>query len=313
MVKYSGFPTGSVNAGYPGGFAEMVLESTQQAVVILEKSHRRIVYVNPAFVTMTGYAVDEIKGRSLFDFRSSRHNTAFLKQIWRALEEKSYWTGEIWGRRRNGETYPALHTISSIFNGRGQVTHYVSMFSDISALKRQQANLGYLAYHDSLTGLPNRMMLIDRLEHALRAHLRNKMQLAVLFIDLDGFKAINDTLGHAIGDQLLQVTAERFQSLLRSGDTVARLGGDEFVILIESCRSREGIVHIAEKLIATIAAPLHLDGHELEVRGSIGIAVAPQDGQGTDAIMAAADQAMYRVKTKQGNDFCFFDGSVDNH
>ena len=139
------------------------------------------------------------------------------------------------------------------------------------------------------------------------------MQLAVMFIDLDGFKAINDTLGHAIGDQVLQVTAKRFQSLLRSGDTVARLGGDEFVIMTESCRSREGIVRIAEKLIATIAAPLHLDGHELEVRGSIGIAVAPKDGQDTERIMAAADQAMYRVKAKQGNDFCFFDGSIDNH
>jgi diguanylate cyclase (GGDEF)-like protein/PAS domain S-box-containing protein len=313
MVKYSGFPTGSVDDRYPGGFAEMVLESTQQAVIVLEKNHRRIVYVNPAFVTMTGYAVDEIKGRSLFDFRSSRHNKAFFKQIWRTLEEKGHWSGEVWGRRKSGETYPALHTISSVFNSSGRVTHYVSMFCDITALKRQQANMGYLAYHDSLTGLPNRMMLIDRLEHALRSHLRNKMQLAVLFIDLDGFKAINDTLGHAIGDQLLQVTAKRFQSLLRSGDTVARLGGDEFVIVAESCRSREGIVRIAEKLIATIAAPLHLDGHELEVRGSIGIAVAPQDGQDTERIMAAADQAMYRVKTKQGNDFCFFDGSMDNH
>jgi diguanylate cyclase (GGDEF)-like protein/PAS domain S-box-containing protein len=311
MVKYNGFPTESGDEGYPGGFAETVLESTQQAVVIVDKNQRRIVYVNPAFVATTGYAVDEIKGRSLFDFRSSRHNTAFFRQIWRALEEKGHWMGEIWGRRKNGETYPALHTISPIFNGRGRVTHYVSMFSDISALKRQQANLGYLAYHDPLTGLPNRLMLVDRLEHALRSHIRNKMQLAVLFIDLDGFKAINDTLGHAIGDQLLQAISERFQSLLRSGDTVARLGGDEFVIVIESCRSREGIVRIAQKLIATIAEPLHLDGHELEVRGSIGIAVAPHDGHDPEAILDAADQAMYRVKMKRGNDFRFFDEGPD--
>jgi len=311
MVRYDGFPIESGEAEYQDGFAETVLESTHQAVSYVNKSQRRIVYVNPAFVAITGYAIDEIKGRSLFDFRSSRHNKAFFRQIWRSLEEHGHWSGEIWGRRRNGETYPSLHTISPIFNSRGRVTHYVSMFSDITVLKRQQANLGFLAYHDPLTGLPNRLMLIDRLEHALRSHIRNKMQLAVLFIDLDGFKAINDTLGHAIGDQLLQVISERLQALLRSGDTVARLGGDEFVVLIESCRWREGIVYIAEKVIAAIAEPLHLNGYELEVRGSIGIAVAPQDGQDPDAILDAADQAMYRVKTKQGNDFCFFDEGPD--
>ena len=311
MVKYSGFPTELADEAYPGGFAETVLESSQQAVVIMEKSQRRIVYVNPAFVATTGYAVDEIKGRLLFDFRSSRHNTAFFKQIWSSLEEKGYWSGEIWGRRKSGETYPALHTISSVFNSSGRVTHYVSMFCDITALKRQQADMGYLAYHDPLTGLPNRLMLVDRLEHALHSHIRNKMQLAVMFIDLDGFKAINDTRGHAIGDQLLRQTSERFQSLLRSGDTVARLGGDEFVIVVESCRSREAIVRIAEKLITTIAEPLHINGYELEVRGSIGIAIAPQDGQDPEAIMEAADQAMYWVKTKQGNDFCFFDEGQD--
>jgi len=308
MVKYNGFPTEAGNEDYPGGFAETVLESTHQAVVVVDKERRVIVYVNPAFVAVTGYTADEIRGRSLFDFRSSRHNKAFFRQIWRSLEEHGYWSGEIWGRRKNGETYPSLHTVSAIFNSRrGRVTHYVSMFTDISALKRQQASLGHLAYHDSLTGLPNRLMLVDRLEHALRAHIRNKMQMAVLFIDLDGFKGINDSLGHAIGDRLLQVIAERLQSLLRSGDTVARLGGDEFVIVIESCRSREGVVHIARKLLAAIAEPLRVNGHELEVRGSIGIAIAPQDGQDPDEIMNAADQAMYRVKTQQGGDFCFFD------
>jgi diguanylate cyclase (GGDEF)-like protein/PAS domain S-box-containing protein len=312
-VKYSGFPTASGDEDYPGGFAETVLESTQQAVVIVDKHQRRIVYVNPAFLVTTGYSVNEVKGKSLFDFRSGRHNTAFFRQIWRSLEEKGYWSGEIWGRRKNGETYPSLHTISPIFNSAGRVTHYVSMFSDITALKRQQANLGHLAYHDPLTGLPNRLMLVDRLDHALRAHIRNKMNLAVLFMDLDGFKLINDRLGHAIGDQLLQMISERLQALLRSGDTVARLGGDEFVVVIESCRSRAGIVRIAEKLIETIAEPLHIDGHELEVRVSIGIAVAPQDGQDTDTIMDAADQAMYRVKTRQGGDFCFFDESPGNY
>jgi diguanylate cyclase (GGDEF)-like protein len=187
------------------------------------------------------------------------------------------------------------------------------MFSDISALKRQQANLGHLAYHDPLTGLPNRLMLVDRLEHALRSHIRNQMQLAVLFVDLDGFKAINDQLGHAIGDRLLQATAERFQSVLRSGDTLVRLGGDEFVIVIESCRSRAGIVRIAEKLIAVTAEPLRIEAHDIEVRGSIGIAIAPQDGKDPDEIVNAADQAMYRVKTEKGGGaYWFFDECSKN-
>jgi len=308
MVKYSGFPTSSCDETGSSCFAETVLESTHQAVVVVDKDRRVIVYVNPAFVAVTGYGAEEIRGRSLFDFSSGRHNYAFFRQVWRSLEENAHWSGEIWGRRKNGETYPSLHTVSAIFNGRrGRVTHYVSMFSDITPLKRQQASLGHLAYRDPLTGLPNRLMLIDRLAHALNSHIRNNKQLAVLFIDLDGFKAINDSRGHAVGDWLLQAIAERLRSLLRSGDTVARLGGDEFVVIIESCRSREGIVRIAEKLLAKIAEPLHANGDELKVHGSMGIAVAPQDGQDPDEIMDAADQAMYRIKLQQGGAFCFFD------
>lgn len=292
-----------------GVFAVTVLESTHQAVVIADKNDRRVIWVNPAFVSTTGYTLDEVKGKTLFDVKSGRHNNAFYRQIWNSLEERGCWSGEIWGRRKSGDTYPSLHMISPIFDSKlGRVTHYVSMFSDISALKRQQANLGHLAYHDPLTGLPNRLMLLDRLEHALRSHLRNRMQLAVLFVDLDGFKAINDRFGHAIGDRLLQVTAELFQSVLRSGDTLARLGGDEFVIVIESCGSRAGIVRIAEKLIACTASPLRIEEHDIEVRASIGIAVAPRDSKDPDVILNAADQAMYRVKTRNGGGaFCFFD------
>lgn len=288
--------------------AETVLQSTHQAVVILEKFRRRIVYVNPAFVAMTGYAIDEIRGKSLLALKSDRHNNAFYQQIWNALEAKGHWSGEIWGRRKNGDTYPALHTISPIFDSElGRVTHYVSFFTDITAIKRQQANVGHLAYHDPLTGLPNRLMLIDRLEHALRLHTRNNSRLAVLFVDLNGFKHVNDTLGHAIGDWLLQRTAERFQSTLRSGDTVARLGGDEFVILAESCRSRSGIARIAEKAAREISRPLKKDQHTIKVDASIGIAIGPRDGQDADTILKAADQAMYRAKLDPDATYCFFD------
>ena len=150
-------------------------------------------------------------------------------------------------------------------------------------------------------------MLVDRLEHALRTHIRSKTQLAVLFVDLDGFKAINDSLGHAVGDRLLQTVAEHLQAMLRSGDTVARLGGDEFVILVESCRSRGGIVRIAEKAIEKIAQPLRIEQHNIEIQASIGIAIAPQDGKDANVILKAADQAMYRSKSKRDGNFSFFD------
>ena len=286
--------------------AETVLTSIQQAVVVMDKRSRRIVYVNPAFVTMTGYSVDEIRGRSLAHFRSSRHNNAFYRQIWKALEYKGHWSGEIWMRRKNGDEYPTLHTISPIYDSEtGRVTRYVSIFSDITALKRQQASIGDLAYQDPLTGLPNRLLLLDRLQHALRTHARNDAQLAVLFVDLDNFKHVNDTLGHAAGDQLLRTVASRLQSILRTDDTVARLGGDEFVIVAESCPSRSGIARIAEKALQTLGKPLSVDGRDITIQASIGIALFPQDGRHADEMMQVADQAMYRAKLQPGSSYCF--------
>jgi diguanylate cyclase (GGDEF)-like protein/PAS domain S-box-containing protein len=286
--------------------AETIIESTHQAVVVLDKQRRRVLYANPAFVTVTGYTTDEIKGKSLAHFRSDRHNDAFYRQIWSSLENRGYWSGEIWGRRKNGEEYPGLHTISPICESKlGRVTGYVSIFCDITAIKRQQSSLGDLAYQDPLTGLPNRLLLVDRLQHALRTHTRNNAQMAVLFIDLDNFKNINDTLGHAVGDQLLQSAAGRLQSILRSDDTVARLGGDEFVIIAESCPSRLGIRQIAEKALRKITEPLHIEHHDVSVQASIGIAVFPQDGADVDTILQAADQAMYQAKMNKGG-YCFF-------
>lgn len=307
MVKNAAFPIELGRDGQHRGLAESVLESTHQAVVILDK-RRRIIYANPAFVTMTGYTIDEISKKSLPHFISKRHNNAFYQQVWISLEEKGHWVGEIWGRRKNGEDYPSLHAISPICDSKlGHAIYYVSIASDITAIKRQQADVGYMAFHDPLTGLPNRLMLIDRLEHALRTHSRANTQLAVLFVDLDGFKHINDSLGHAVGDQLLKATAERFQSILRSGDTVARLGGDEFVILAESCSSHKGIERIAVKAIKIIAEPLYIAHHDIKVQASIGIAISPQNGNDATTLLKAADQAMYQAKMDQGGNFCFFD------
>lgn len=287
--------------------AAAVFESTSQGIIIIDRRHC-IVSVNPAFIALTGYTQDEIKGKSPLYLKSDRHNEAFYENIWRSLEKKGLWEGEIWNRRKNGETYPSWHTISPIYNNdTGKLSHYVSVFSDITPIKRQQADVSLLAYHDPLTGLPNRLLFTDRLEHALSVLTRLNTQVALLFFDLDGFKDINDTLGHTVGDSLLQTVAGRMQFALRDGDTVARFGGDEFVVLTESCRSRAGLESVAEKIIAEISQPIHVDEQKIVVQTSVGIALAPADGADSQALVRAADEAMYRAKAYEGSHFCFYD------
>jgi diguanylate cyclase (GGDEF)-like protein/PAS domain S-box-containing protein len=286
-----------------------VFESTDQGVIIIDRSHC-IVSVNPAFITLTGYTLDEVKGKNLLFLKSSRHNEAFYDNIWLSLEKKGFWKGDIWSRRKNGEIYPSWHTISPIYNtNTGKLTHYVSIFSDITPIKRQQANVDLLAYHDPLTGLPNRLLLTERLEHALSVLARLNTQVALLFFDLDGFKDINDTLGHTVGDSLLQAVAGRMQSVLRDGDTVARFGGDEFVILTESCESRAGIERVAEKIIEEVSQPVQVDGQEIVVQTSVGIAIGPADGTDSQTLIQSADKAMYRAKMYKGSHYCFYNES----
>jgi diguanylate cyclase (GGDEF)-like protein/PAS domain S-box-containing protein len=283
-----------------------VFESTDQGVIIIDRKHC-IVSVNPAFITLTGYTLDEVKGKNLLFLKSSRHNEAFYDNIWRSLENKGSWKGDIWSIRKNGETYPSWHTISPIYDSdTGKLTRYVSIFSDITPIKQQQANVDSLAYHDPLTGLPNRLLLTERLEHALSVLARLNTQVALLFFDLDGFKDINDTLGHTVGDSVLQAVAGRMQSVLRDGDTVARFGGDEFVILTESCESRAGLERVAEKIIKAVSQPIRVDEREIMVQTSVGIAVGPADGSDSQTLVRAADQAMYRAKAHKGSHYCFY-------
>jgi len=283
-----------------------VFESTDQGIIIIDRNHC-IVSVNPAFITLTGYTLEEVRGENLLFLKSSRHNEAFYDNIWRSLEKKGFWKGDIWSIRKNGETYPSWQTISPIYNSEsGKLTHYVSIFSDITPIKRQHANVDLLAYHDPLTGLPNRLLLTERLEHALSVLARLNTQVALLFFDLDGFKDINDTLGHAVGDSLLQAVACRMQSVLRDGDTVVRFGGDEFVILTESCESRAGLEQVAGKIIGAVSQPFQVDDREIMVQTSVGIAVAPADGTDSQTLIKAADQAMYRAKAHKGSYYCFY-------
>jgi diguanylate cyclase (GGDEF)-like protein/PAS domain S-box-containing protein len=287
--------------------AAAAFESTDQGVFVTDRSHR-IVSVNPAFLESSGFSKQEVVGKHLLDLKSDRHNEAFYQNIFSSLKDRGRWRGEAWNRRRDGVNYPVWQTVSPIHDpDKGNVTHYVFVFSDISPIKRHQANKDLLAYHDPLTGLPNRLVLGERLDHALRVRARLKSPIALLFLDLDGFKAVNDTYGHRSGDQLLQAVAQRLHATLRDGDTVARFGGDEFVVLVESCDSRSGIMRVAEKIIEQITQPLQLGDSSITVQTSIGIAVGPTDGADSATLIQAADQAMYNAKTRAGSCYSFYE------
>lgn len=213
--------------------AGVVFNSTKQAVMVTDRNNC-IVSVNPAFTVITGYSAEEVFGKNPSHLKSGRHDVAFYQKLWMKIEENGYWEGELWDRRKNGEAYPSWQSISAVLDESDALTHYVSVFSDITSIEEYKRNLDYLAHHDPLTGLPNRLLFDDRVMHALERCAREGAELALLFMDLDGFKNINDSYGHAVGDCLLQTLARRLKELLRKEDTVARLGGDEFLILLES-------------------------------------------------------------------------------
>lgn len=284
--------------------AAAVFEFSNQGILVTDKDNR-VVSVNPAFSAITGYSLDYICGQSPAFLQSGFHDEKFYEDLWKSIREQGHWKGEIWDRRKNGESYPSWQTISAIRNEAGEITHYVSIFSDITAIKQQQASLNYLAHHDPLTGLPNRMMLDDRLEHAVQRHLRNHSQIAVFFVDLDEFKEVNDTFGHATGDRVLKAIADRLVDMFRDEDTIARLGGDEFVILIESYESRTALELIAEKIITEISLPLLIDEKEITVATSIGIAVPPSGGTDPQSLVRSADKAMYQAKAIGRNQYHF--------
>ncbi|MEW8431866.1 MAG: PAS domain S-box protein, partial [gamma proteobacterium symbiont of Ctena orbiculata] len=242
--------------------AAAVLESTQEAVTITD-TVPRIVAVNRAFGEITGYQEEEVLGCNPSVLKSGRHNLDFYRQMWDQLLTAGHWQGEIWNRRKSGEIYPEWLNISAIQDDDGLTTHYVAVFSDISALKQSEQQLERMAHYDPLTGLPNRILLFSRIEHALQRARRSKNEVALLFLDLDNFKVVNDSLGHPTGDKLLKLLAERFAKRLREEDTIARIGGDEFVVLIEDVVTESTVADIAQALLDEIKEPIHFEGHEL--------------------------------------------------
>ncbi|WP_285960168.1 EAL domain-containing protein [Pseudomonas tohonis] len=285
--------------------AATVFESTAEGVMITD-TEQRITAVNRAFTEITGYSEAEALGQSPRLLASGQHDSAFYAAMWHQLAADGHWQGEIWNRRKNGEPYPEWLTISAVRNRDDQITHFVGVFADISTLKHAQARLDYQAHHDPLTGLPNRILFESRLQAALLDATTDAQQGAVLFIDLDRFKHINDSLGHPVGDLLLKSIAARLKDQLRDIDTVARLGGDEFIILLPGLHNAADAEHVASKVLACFSAPFEADDHEFFTSASIGISLYPEHGNDVATVVKNADAAMYRAKSKGRNRIEFY-------
>lgn len=289
--------------------AGCVFDSTAEGIMIANPAGE-IIAVNTAFETITGYSQAEVLGLNPRLLRSGRHQPMFYQGLWAALLEAGLWQGEIWNRRKNGEIYPNWQTISAVKDGAGVTTHFVAVFSDITTIKCSQEALDFLAHHDPLTELPNRTLFHDRLKHALLRRQREEGALAVLFVDLDRFKHINDTLGHPVGDEVLRRVAEAMVAQVRVGDTVARIGGDEFVLLLEDDISLRSVAMVAQKLVDLVSKPFVIDGKELYVTASIGISLCPNDGDDADSLLKNADMAMYKAKQQGRNNFQFYEAEM---
>ncbi len=280
--------------------AATVFESTAEGVLITD-TRQRIHAVNRAFSEITGYSETEAIGHTPRLLASGQHDSAFYAAMWHQLTAEGHWQGEIYNRRKNGDIYPSWLTISAVRNKDDLITHFVAVFADISSLKHAQARLDYQAHHDPLTGLPNRTLFENRLQTALLHSEESGSLGAVLFLDLDRFKHINDSLGHPVGDLLLKGIAQRLKEHLRDIDTVARLGGDEFIVLLPGLLQPSDAVSIANKLLACFSAPFQAGEHEFFISSSIGCSLFPNDGTDVATLVKNADAAMYRSKAKGRN------------
>jgi diguanylate cyclase (GGDEF)-like protein/PAS domain S-box-containing protein len=289
--------------------AQRVFDSTTEAIMIAD-AKTKVLSVNPAFTRITGYQPEEILGQKTSYLKSGKHDASFYQSMWETLNKKGAWSGEIWNRNKQGEIYPEWLSISVIFNHHGEIDQYVSIFSDISQHKKAEKIIEYQANYDALTDLPNRNLFNDRLTSAVKRADRDKNKLALLFIDLDRFKWVNDTMGHRTGDQLLQETAKRLSGTIRDSDSVSRLGGDEFTIVLNDLTNALDAEVTAEKILAQLALPYQLDEKEVFISGSIGITIYPDDAQDIESLYRTADTAMYAAKESGRNRFSFFTATM---
>ncbi|MBU1657721.1 bacteriohemerythrin [bacterium] len=280
--------------------------------ILISSVDNEIIDVNCSAERITGYSKNELLGKNPNIFSSKEHSQGFYKEMWKELNEKGFWSGEIWNRRRDGTVYAEMKTITAVKDNEGNLKRYVALFSDITPLKEQQKHLEYIAHYDSLTGLPNRVLLSDRLQQAMVKTHRNKLTLAVVYLDLDGFKEINDMYGHDNGDRLLSILADRMKRTLRDGDTIARLGGDEFVSVFLDLKTHEDCIPMLERLLIAASEVVNANEIAMKVTASLGVAFFDSgDTIDADQLLRFADQAMYQAKLLGKNRFHVFDAAQD--
>lgn len=284
--------------------AAQVIESSNEGIMIADRDNR-IVSVNPAFAEATGYSAAEVVGQNPKLLKSGRHDHEFYARLWQTLDSAGAWRGEIWNRHKDGHFFPEWLSISTIRDEQGEVQNYIGIFTDISEHKRNEERIRHLAYYDALTNLPNRAFFRERLAAALAHAEREGEPMAVFVLDLDHFKHINDSLGHLIGDALLQEAARRMRAAVREQDTVARPGGDEFMLILPGTDA-DGAAHTAQKIVKALSRPMRIEGHELHISGSLGISLYPDNGQAGSDLIGNADVAMYRAKQRGRNAYQFF-------
>ncbi len=287
-----------------------ILSDTSEGVVVTELDGR-ILEVNDALVRMSGFSREELLGANPRTMKSNRHEADFYQAMWQEILENGRWSGEIWDRRKDGELYPKWLSITTLFDDQGKAINYVGLSSDISRIKEAESRLNQLAYYDSLTDLPNRYLFKDRLTQAINRAQRGGNRMALLYMDLDRFKLVNDTLGHTAGDQLLIQVGQRLGHCIRESDTVCRLGGDEFTAILENIIRSEDVAEISRKIVSRIAEPFFLADQETFIGISIGIALFPYDGRDSAALIQKADEAMYKSKESGRGQWRFASGQIN--
>jgi diguanylate cyclase (GGDEF)-like protein/PAS domain S-box-containing protein len=285
--------------------SSFIFEHAMDGILITDEKNR-ILHVNDAFCTITGYSRQDVLGKDPKILKSGRHDTPFYRDMWRQIDELGYWQGEIVNRKKNGEIYIEWLTINAIRDKSGNTTQYLGIFSDVTHHRKDYHEYAYLATHDPLTGLPNRLLLDDRLEHAIHNAKRNGKCVAVIFCDLDNFKPVNDTYGHDVGDEVLKECAARLKSVLRKEDTVCRYGGDEFVILIDTLRSFEFLEELLVRIKKALDRPFFIQDTEFILGGSIGSAIYPVDARDGTTLLKYADAAMYKAKHGGKNRIAYY-------
>jgi len=290
-------PPGSVEPRERWPLAVELIKASPTGIMLTDLD-AAIVAVNPAFSRITGFAAEEVVGKTPRLLASGRHRPGFYRRMWRTLAATGRWQGEIWNRRKNDQVYPQWLSIFALRDNQGGVVRYAAMFTDITTRKYAEGQLRRLATHDGLTGLPNRALALDRLTQALARARRNRTGVAVLYLDLDLFKQINDAWGHEAGDSVLREVARRLRACVRRSDTVARLGGDEFLLVLAEAAERRVADAAAAKVVRSLSRPISVGESSCSVGVSVGISLYPQDGRGANELIRAADAAMYTDKKR---------------